>query len=195
MEKLLALLNTIVPMSHSLIYHLYSNVKPSNFSRGEYILKEGEICQHAYFLESGLIRIFDQRDEKENTSWILKEGDIFISVASFFRQQPADENIAALEDCSCWGIHYRQLQKTCESFEEFNVHRQIITERYYCRYRDRSKMLRRLPEDRYAYLVEQEPELLSRIPLHLFPSYLNVSQRTFDRIRSNYGNNKRKGFH
>ena len=195
MEKLLALLNTISPLSHSIIYHLYSNVKPRNFSKGDYILKEGEICQDVYFLESGLIRIFDQQDDKENTSWLLKEGDIFISVASFFRQQPADESIVALEDCNCWRINYDQLEKTCKEFEEFNVHRRIITEHYYCRYRDRAKILTLSPKERYAYLIEKEPELLTRVPLNLLSSYLNLPQRTFNRVRNNYYENKRKLIH
>lgn len=191
MEKLLSLLNSISPLSHSLIYHLYSNVKSRDFSRGDYILKEGEICQHVYFLESGLIRIFDQLGDKENTSWLLKEGDIFISVASFFRQQPADENIVALEDCNCWGINYRQLENTCKEFEEFNIHRRVITEFYYSRYRDRSRMLVRSPKERYVHLVQQEAELLSRVPIHVFPSYLNISRSAFFDLRSNYHFNRK----
>ena len=186
MKKILELLNTISPMSHSLIYHLHANIRPRNFSEGQYILKEGEICQHVYFLESGLIRIFDQHDDKENTSWLLKEGDIFISAASFFRQQPADENIVALEDCICWRMSHLQLEKTCQEFEEFNVHRRIITERYYCRYRDRSKLLMCPPKERYVHLVQQEAELLSRVPIHLFPSYLNISRSAFYNFRGNY---------
>jgi len=192
MEKLLALLNSISLLSNSLTYHLYATVKSKNFSRGDYILKEGEICQHVYFLESGLIRIFGQQDDKENTSWLLKEGDIFISVTSFFQQQPADENIIALEDCNCWGINYRQLQKTCEEFEEFNVHRRVITERYYCQNRDRSRMLVRPPKERYVHLVQQEAELLSRVPIYVFPSYLNISRSAFFDLRSNYHINKKK---
>jgi CRP-like cAMP-binding protein len=195
MEKLLSLLNSISPLSNSLTYHLYANVKSINFSRGDYILKEGEICQHVYFLESGLIRIFGQQDDRENTSWLLKEGDIFISVASFFRQQPADENIVALEDCTCWRINHRQLEKTCEEFEEFTLHRQIITERYYCQYRDRAKILMLKPKERYAYLIEKEPELLARVPLNLLSSYLNLPQRTFNRVRNKYYETKRKLIH
>jgi len=194
MEKLLLLLTDIAELSNSLVYHLNATVKQKTFSKGEYILKEGQICSHIYFLETGLIRIFDQQDDIENTSWLLKEGDIFISVASFFNQQPAEENIVALENCICWGISYRQLEDTCQTFPEFDLYRRILTERYYCKNQQRNKILTRLPEDRYAYVVQNEPELLSRAPLHLFPSYLNMSQSSFDRIRKRYSIIKRKGF-
>jgi CRP-like cAMP-binding protein len=194
MEKLFALLNVIAEIPQDLEYHLHAALRYRKFSKGDYILKEGGVCSHIYFLESGLVRIFSQFAEREVTSWLLKEGDIFISVSSFFRQAPSDENIVALEDCVCWGISHEQLRNTCLSYPEFNAHRIAITELYYCRSEDRHhNMLKRTPKERYAHLVESEPELLSRIPLHLLPSYLDVSQRTFDRMRSNHYYIKRKG--
>jgi CRP-like cAMP-binding protein len=194
MEKLFLLLNTIAEISPALRDLLRSSLQCRIFSKGDYILKEGQIASHIYFLESGLIRIFTLPFGREVTSWFLKEGDIFISVSSFFRQAPSYENIVALEDCTCWGISYGQLQHVCLSHPEFNAHRIAITERYYCQSEDRHhNMLSQPPQERYAHLIENEPELLTRIPLHLFPSYLDVSQRTFDRMRSNHYYIKRKG--
>ncbi len=100
----------------------------------------------------------------------------------------------ALEDSICWGISYDQLREICSRFPEFNTHRIAITELYYARSEDRQyKMLRQSPEERYALFVETESELLGRVPINLLPSYLDVPPRTFDRIRSNYYNIKRKG--
>ena len=195
MEKkdIFYLLNTIASLSPELEVYLRKILHQRKFLKGEYILKEGMICQHIYFIESGFIRIFNRLPEKETTSWFLTEGDIFISVSSFFRQQPSADNIIALEECICWGITFDQLQEMGEKFPEFNAHRIAITESYYVRSEDRQyKMLALTQEQRYTYFVEKEPELFSRVPVHLLPSYLDIPRRTLNRIRSHYYNIKRK---
>lgn len=192
-KQLFFLLNGIATLSPELQEHILSILQYRKYLKGEYILREGMICGNIYFLESGLIRIFNRLTERETTSWFLKENDFFISVSSFFRQQPSYENIAALEDCACWTISYEQLIQTCQLFPEFKDHRIAISDEYYCRSEERKyKILSQSPEDRYAFLVEQETELLGRVPINLLSSYLDLPPRTFDRIRSNY-NNKRKG--
>lgn len=193
-KSIFSLFNTIAPLSPDLETHLRKVLHQKKFLKGEYILKEGMVCQHIYFIESGIIRIFNQLSDKEITSWFLKEDDIFISVSSFFRQQPSSDNIVALEDCICWGITFDQLQEICGKFPEFNAHRIAITESYYARSEDKQyKMLRLTPEERYTYFIEKESALLSRVPVHLIPSYLDIPPRTFNRIRGNYYNIKRKG--
>lgn len=193
-KKLFILLNAIAALSPELETRLRAILVCKKFPKGEYILKEGMICQHIYFMESGLVRIFNRFTAKETTSWFLKEDDFFISVSSFFRQQPSYENIVALEDCICWCISHEQLQALCLEFPEFNVHRIAITELYYARSEDRQyKMIRQTPVERYALFVQNEPELFSRVPANLLPSYLDVPLRSFARIRSNYYNIKRKG--
>lgn len=193
MQQLLSLLNSITELPPGLKDLLRTSLQCWTFSKGDAILREGEICSHIYFLESGLVRIFNRLAAKEVTSWFLKEGDIFISVSSFFGQQPSYENIVALEDCVCWVISYEQLQNACLAYPIFNAHRIAITERYYCRSEDRHhKMLSQTPEERYASLAEEDPELLKRVPLQLFPSYLDVSRSAFSRIRNTYYYIKRK---
>ncbi len=193
-KQLFILLNSIAILSPELETFLHSILQPRKMLKGDYLLKEGEVCRHIYFIESGLVRIFNRLAAKETTSWFLWENDFFISVSSFFRQQPSYENIVALEDGICWGISFDQLREICNRFPEFNTHRIAITELYYARSEDRQyKMLRQSPEERYALFVEHETELLGRVPINLLPSYLDVPPRTFDRIRSNYYNIKRKG--
>lgn len=194
MEKLLIRLNAIAPIPQHLTYQLHAMIREIKFLKGAYILKEGATCQYLYYLESGLIRIFDRQKYKENTSLLLKEDDFFTSIHSFYRQRPADENIVALEDCVCWAINYQQLKSICQSFPEFYLHRCVITEHYYYLSQQRDKILKRLPEERYSFLMEHETELLPRVPPHLLPSYLNISRSLFYILRNNYHNNKRKHF-
>jgi len=187
MQPLFLLLHAIAQMSPELEAYLRKVLKCYVFKKGTIILKEGQVCKHIFFLESGLVRVFHFREEKEVTSWILKEGDIFISVFSFFEQQPSYENIEALEDCICLGIDYKELQDTCEKYPEFNKHQIQILRKYYERMVERMfKLGRQTPEERYALLLKEEPELFQRVPLNILSTYLELAERTFKRGRKNY---------
>ena len=192
MEPLFVLLNAIARMSQELEAHLRSILQHAAYKKDEFILKKGRVNRNIYFIESGLVRVFYELGDREVTSWFLSEGGIFISVKSFFRQQPSKDNIVALEDCICWFITYEQLEETCRLFPEFYKHRTWITEEYYCLSEARHEdMQGKLAEERYAQFVEKHPDLLLRVPLNLLPSYLDVAPSTFNKIRSDYANGRR----
>jgi len=192
MEQLFVLLNAIARMSPELEAHLRSILQHAIFKKDEFILKKGRVNRNIYFIESGLVRIFYELADREVTSWFLSEGNIFISVKSFFRQVPSNVNIVALEDCICWFIDHDQLDDTCLKYPEFNKHRIWITEEYYCLSEDRHEdMQSKTAEERYAQFVEKYPALLTRVPLNLLPSYIDVAPSTFHKIRSDYASRRK----
>ena len=193
MEQLFALLHAISILSPELASYLSKNLQCKKFKKGEFILREGNVSTHIYFLEKGLVRIYNIHNDKEVTTWFLKEGNIFISVGSFFEQQSSFENIVAMEDCICWGISFQQLEETCSLYPEFEKHHGRILRKYYSVSQIRQfKLARQTPLERYTFLAEQEPELLQRVPLNILHTYLQMSERTFKRARKDYYSSKRK---
>jgi len=154
----------------------------------DFFVREGETNTHIYFLLSGLVRIYHLTlDDKEVTSWLLKEGNIFISVHSFFLQQPSFENIVAMEDCEAVGFSFRTLNDICRTHPEFNKHQIAIMRRYYAHSEEmKFKLARQKPLQRYEMLLKEEPELLQRVSLPILASYLNMSESTLKRARSDY---------
>jgi CRP-like cAMP-binding protein len=187
MRKLLELLNSYATLSDALKVLLATAIQSRRIKKGTYILKEGETCEYIYFIESGLVRISYWLKDEDITSWLLKEGDIFISVRSFFEQKPSYEDILALEDCVVFGITYQELEEICREFPEFCWHRIRITENYYVRSEDKHHDERRqTSRDKYARLMETASDLFQRVPMKYLFSYLGVSKPTFGRIRSEY---------
>ncbi|HVU56062.1 MAG TPA: cyclic nucleotide-binding domain-containing protein [Puia sp.] len=155
--------------------------------KNETILKEGQVCRHIYFIESGLVRIYYNLHEKEVTSWLLKENNIFIEVESFFGQIPSRQSIVAVEDTKLWGITYDQLQWLCMEDVSFLWNRIYITQAYY-RISDQKQkdMVMKSSLEKYIALMKTAPDLLERVPLKYLYSYLGVSKASFDRARSKY---------
>ena len=53
------------------------------FSKGEYLIKEGQVEQSIYFIESGAVRVFHVTEFEEQTIRFGYEGSIITSLSSF----------------------------------------------------------------------------------------------------------------
>ena len=185
MKELMLYLNSIHPLSTPLQEHLSIILKERKISKKEYLLKAGHICKSICFITKGLVRCFYIKEEQEVCSWFMKEGDVIVSVESFFFQKNSKESIQAIEDCEIHFIEYNQLENIYREFPEFNFVSRVLLQRYYTLSEQRLYSLRmqRLQE-RYNYLLEHHSDLILRVPAKYLASYLGISEETLSRIRS-----------
>ena len=157
------------------------------------IVKAGEVAKQILFIEQGLIRSYSEIKGEKASNYFMREGDIIIAVESFLQQIPSFESIEALEDCVCWGITFDELEETYQKFMSFNIHGRKITSGYYCKSeaRHRSKHFME-PEEKYEWLMTNDPALLGRVLDSHMQSYLETSKTTYYRIRKNYARRKKK---
>ncbi len=184
MRELLQYFNTIYPLSSDLEQYLLSIFKVKELTKKSYILKQGQVCRNLYFIEKGLVRCFYIKDDKEVCSWFMKEGDLIISVESFFKQVISYENIQAIEDCLVYYIDYKDLQYMYRHFIDSNFLARVVTEKYYMLSEQRLFSIRmQRAQERYQYLIDNFPELIQRVPSKYIASYLSITEETLSRIR------------
>jgi hypothetical protein len=115
----------------------------------------------------------------------MKEGDLIISVESFYQQKPSYESIQALEDCTLISQQYNELQEMYKRFLELNFIARVLTEKYYNLSEQRLYSIRMLrASERYKFLLDNYPELIQRVPSKYLASYLSVTEETLSRIKS-----------
>lgn len=185
MEQFFEILDSIHPLSKKLKEHLVRVLATQTLLKKQFLLQEGEICEKLYFIQEGLIRCFYHQNSKEVCSWFMKEGDLIISVESFFKQKRSYESVQVLEDCTLIGISYHELQDMYKKYPELNFIGRVLTEKYYALSEQRLYSLRmqRAPE-RYKSLLENFSELIRRVPSKYLASYLGVTEETLSRIKS-----------
>jgi CRP/FNR family transcriptional regulator, anaerobic regulatory protein len=185
MEEVIKYLNAIHPLSDELKMYLASVIKERLIPRKEYLLKAGHVCRNICFISKGLLRCFYLQNSQEVSSWFMMEGDVIISVESFFQQAKSKESIQALEDCLLYSLEYTDLQYMYRNFAESNFVGRVLTEKYYIMSEQRlySLKIQKAP-GRYKYILENFPVLLQRVPAKYIASYLGVSEETLSRIRS-----------
>lgn len=184
MVPLLKFLNAIYPLSERLVDYLQKHVKTRRISKKAFLLNAGEVSQHIFFIESGLVRCFYLKNGVEVSSWFMKEGDTIVSVGSFFDQKESFESIQALEDSTVHGISFDELQFIYKNFSEFNFIGRVLTEKYYVLSEQRLYSLRmQRAQERYEFMIRNHPELINRVPSHFMASYLSITKETLSRIR------------
>jgi CRP/FNR family transcriptional regulator, anaerobic regulatory protein len=185
MEEVIKHLNAIYPLSEELKMFLASVIKERPIRKKEYLLKAGHVCRNICFISKGLLRCFYLQNSQEVSSWFMMEGDVIISVESFFQQTKSKESIQALEDCLLYSLEYADLQYMYRNYAESNFVGRVLTEKYYILSEQRlySLKIQKAP-GRYKYILENFPVLLQRVPAKYIASYLGVSEETLSRIRS-----------
>lgn len=185
MKDLLLYLDSIYPMSNELKDHLASILKVKELAKKTYLLRAGHVCRNIYFINSGLLRCFYIKDDHEVSSWFMKEGNVIVSIESFYEQKQSYESIQALEDCTLFYIEYAELQFIYRNFIEFNFIARVLTERYYTLWAQQLYGLRmQQAQERYAWLLENFPELIQRVPAKYIASYLGITQVTLSNIKA-----------
>jgi CRP/FNR family transcriptional regulator, anaerobic regulatory protein len=179
-------LNKIHPLSDELKQWLFDQLQLVQYPKKELLLSSGEVSGRIAFVLEGILRLYSlNTNGKETTSWFIKEGDVMISVISFFTRQPSREYIETLEPVTLAFITYDQLQETYERFPEFNTVGRLLTQKYYVLLQDRLYHTHHTTvAERYQFLEEKYPEIIQRVKLHHIASYLGTNPATLSRMRN-----------
>ena len=186
------LFDHIQPLSDPLRQYLISILRRIEVRRKGIILERGKVSKYIYFIEEGAVRAVRFEKGKERTAWLMMEGNIIVSVESFFLQQPSTETIEALEGCILHCISYEELYEAYKRFPEFNLHRGVILEKYYPQSEARNRMRLKKARDKFEELMINQPDLVGRIKDKILASYLGVSPGTFSLQKNQFANRLKK---
>ncbi len=151
---------------------------------GGYLLPQGRIAKHIAFIEKGLFRLYYLHDGKEVTNCFCKENSLTTSYSSLITQQESEFAIQAIEDSKVVLLPYMALQKLYEKDLFWQQVGRLAAENEFLNTECHNRFLRDLSAtERYRQVLENERELLQRVPLNFLSTYLQVTPETLSRIR------------
>lgn len=153
--------------------------------KGTLLVKPGDACEYLYLVCKGVLRGYSMEGKRQITTWITAENELVTSIRSFDFQQPARENIEAIEDCTLVSIHYGDLHFLYETYLEMNVIARKVLEQYYRDAEERA-FISRLTKatEKYRHFLINNRDLHNRIPLKYIASYLGITVETLSRVRA-----------
>ena len=187
-DNLVQLFQSVLPMSTGKAEQLAEKFKARNIARNEYLLKDGAVCNESHFIEEGMMRsyIYDLEGNEVTTAFYSK--NMFASdLLSYFKRIPSKEYIQALADCETWYITYQDMQESFHTIPEFREFGRLNIINHYGILKQRMlSMLQETAEQRYANLINSNPEILQNAPLKYIASYLGITDTSLSRIRKDF---------
>ncbi len=156
------------------------------FAKGEFLLRQDEICRQSFFIESGIVRKFYVTEAgKEITTEFCFADDLAVSFQSYTLQMPSLEFIQAIENTQVIVTDYKPFQTLKTNFPKLIELDLMMTEYYAMWLEERLQRFHTLDATRrYQKLAAEQPHFIRHIQLTHIASYLGISLETLSRIRA-----------
>ncbi len=156
-----------------------------HIKKGDYLLREGQICNHITYINEGLFRTFYIKNGIEINTCFCMENSITSSQESFVNQIVSKEYIQAIEDASIVSLSHESLMKLYQFDPKWESLSRILTEKECARLSERIDTLSfETAKEKYLHLLKKQPEIIQRVAIQHIASYIGVSRETLSRIRS-----------
>lgn len=154
----------------------------------QYLLQEGDICQHNCFIAAGCLRMY--RVGADGTEHMLRFGveDWWMAdYESYNSGHPAKNNIDALEDSELILIKKEDFDSLFKALPKLREFRERLDAKSFDVSQNRVlSNISETAEEKYDSFIKSYPSFYSRVPLHMIASYLGVTRETLSRVRQKY---------
>ena len=160
--------------------------QPCSYKTNQYLLREGEVCQHNYFVTKGSFRMYHVNAEgMELTRYFAFENKFGTNLTSLIEGSPSIENLQAIEPLEVLRISKTDFFDLVDSNPAITkIYRNILENAYITSQKRIYDLQGMTALDRLRWLLEQYPMILTRIPSRMIASYLGITPYTLSRLKS-----------
>jgi len=182
-----ALKQKILSYSHVDDEHLneiITHAKPFSIKKGEFLFKEGDMVEHLYFINKGIILFYRLIDGVEKVIEFFLEDEMTTDLFSYVRAKPTVCSAKALEDVEGLMMQRGKVEEIYDkSVQMSRFGRKMLVEEY-MKSIERSKNKDILSnEERYLRLMDRRHDLSQRVPQYMIASYLGLTPVGLSKIR------------
>ncbi len=159
--------------------------RPLRMARGEQLLRQGEVCNHVWYVASGCLQVYVYDSSyNETTRDFVLEDSWCSELISFSQRVPAAENIRAIEDTELLAIHLSDFQALLTTVPPFaQVYQQILEASHAGSVQRVNALVSLSALEKIRWVAIHRPQLLARVSSKLLASYLGISQETYSRLK------------
>jgi len=162
-----------------------SHLKQKRLRKKQFLLEEGEICDHECFVNSGCLRQYylDEKGQEHIVQFALADwwiGDQY----SFVTGLPSPYFIDTLQDAQVLLIEKNNLEELYTAVPKFERFFRIAFQNAYVAMQRRIvSKLSEPAEKSYLDFINRYPNIEQAVPQHQVASYLGITPESLSRIR------------
>ena len=183
-NNLLQFLNRYFPIEGEDYEALLKKVEVREFNKKTKLIDIGETEQYMNYVFKGLLRIYFFKEKEEVITHIIKEGGIFSSSNSFFSGTPSKYIVETIEPVTILSISKKNLEELFSSGKKWErMGRTLVTNYFIVQEYRLLDNIRFSTKERFVRFMNENPDLLLRVPQKYLASYLNIKPETFSRMK------------
>lgn len=184
MTKLFDNISKYINLTKALSIELTNRTAIKTFKKGDIIHNASDVCQHSYFIEKGILRLYFIKDEKEISEFFCGSGEWINSPRSFMQQKIDHYSIDVIEDCEVVVLAVEDLVYLFENFPEMEKYARKDMGSSFVLLMERITSMRfSTAKEKYNHFCKTYATIYHRIPLKMVASYLGIAPETLSRIR------------
>lgn len=187
-QQLAAFIQRVVSVPLADAQEIAEQFDDYSLPKDQYFLKAGSYASQYLFLSGGFLRAYsiNQNGDEISTAFYSSPGVVF-EVYSFFNRSISRENIQALVDCEGLVIHYDTLNRLFHTLPAFRDFGRAMLVQGFSRLKERMlSQITETAEERYARLIQSNPEVFQYAALKDIATYLGVTDTSLSRIRRKF---------
>jgi CRP-like cAMP-binding protein len=184
-EKIKSYITDVIQMDNKTFNLALDNFVVKHIKKGDYVLREGQVCDRITYISTGLFRTFHIKNGNEINTCFCMENSITSSHESLVNQIASKEYIQAIEDATIVSLSHKNLIKLYQLDPKWESLSRLLTEKECARLSERIDTLSfETAKEKYLYLLKNQPKIIQRVAIQHIASYIGVSRETLSRIRS-----------
>lgn len=177
-------ISDLADISDLSIEKIFQAAMKRELSKGEIILKKGQVCEKIFFVEKGYLRHSIDKDDTEINTDFIFENNFTTNLKSLRSSIPSDTTIQAGESTIIYEFDKDELLNLYKKGPEIESFGRTVLEQLLIAQEEHTNLFKLFtPGERYKYLQNNKSQMIQRISLSQISSYLGVTRETLSRIR------------
>jgi CRP-like cAMP-binding protein len=164
---------------------LLASASCRKLDKGDYFIREGDVCREVAFVVSGIFRSFYAAANNDEITYCILFPQVLITAySSYITGNPSSESIQAITAAELIVIPREKIAALSASNSRWVRFEKMIAEQQYIELERRVfQFQKEKAAARYLDLINNYPDYIKHIPLQYLASYLGITQRHLSRIR------------
>lgn len=185
MEELIKKIESRLPLRPEAEEFLYSISKEKTLSKGEVLIRQGQVVKKTFFVTKGCLRSYAiDKNGKEHTLLFAIKGWWISDYIAIHTNELASLTIECLTESEVVEFNVKELDDTITRFPELeSCHRHNLERHAVSLYKRILNQLQLSALERYDLFLEQYPDIEQHTRNFHIASYLGITQQSLSRIR------------